>query len=99
MEPVSRIASRSAILPGPMRSPLGRSRRMLRRVSDMMDDDPSPILLHHSAMLKDLTARSHKIRGPNSARRRPDQAGDAAHRSHHRGDRPGGLAEKEADRR
>src|SRR5262245_48980307 len=35
IDPVFWIASRRAILPGPMRSPLVRSRRMLRRVSDM----------------------------------------------------------------
>jgi hypothetical protein len=32
IDPVSRIASGTAILPGPMRSPLARSRRMQRRV-------------------------------------------------------------------
>ena len=35
IEPVSWIASKSAIFPGPIRSPLVRSRRILRRVSDM----------------------------------------------------------------
>src|SRR5262249_21239529 len=36
IEPVERIASRSAILPGPMRSPLARSIRMERRVAAMV---------------------------------------------------------------
>src|SRR5882757_5387527 len=35
IEPVAWIASNRAILPGPMRSPLVRSMRMLRRVSAM----------------------------------------------------------------
>jgi len=35
IDPVAWIASSSAILPGPMRSPLVKSRRMLRRVSGM----------------------------------------------------------------
>src|SRR6185369_13477909 len=35
IDPDAWIASSSAILPGPMRSPLVRSRRMLRRVSGM----------------------------------------------------------------
>src|SRR5262249_327375 len=35
IDPVDRIASNSAILPGPIRSPLVKSRRMLRRVLAM----------------------------------------------------------------
>ena len=36
IEPVARIASSSAILPGPMRSPLAKSMRMERRVPVMV---------------------------------------------------------------
>ena len=41
IDPVLRIASSTAIFPGPMRSPLARSRRMQRRVSVMV---PNPTL-------------------------------------------------------
>ena len=43
IDPVERIASRSAILPGPMRSPDARSMRMERCVPAMVDPPEAPV--------------------------------------------------------
>ena len=74
IDPLARMASSNAILPGPMRPPLERSRRMERRVSVIGQSPARPI--HQDSINKHLVRKQElDSRGPEHyGQNRPERS-------------------------